>query len=257
MPECRHGGRQGDSEMVKCCICMSWFHPLCCGDSEEDAQSGIFNCPNCRTLIDCVTVIENQLSESIELNKQLLSIVNKTNEECASLRFILSSLTKSNMSNSKELHVCDNKKQTNSDNTDNLRVTQRHSKLKQADSDFQSTWSASPTGPKTRPLTDLYPSSPPSDFLETQPTNASADESASPQSFNVIPIQKKSHSPQSTQTQARKCIPSATSSPRMQRVPTAHPDRSSMPLVAVFGNSMVRGTGNAISNILKNCNTCV
>ena len=77
MPECRHGGRQGDAEMVKCCICMSWFHPLCCGDSEEDAQSGIFNCPNCRTLIDRVTVIENQLSESIELNKQLLSIVKK------------------------------------------------------------------------------------------------------------------------------------------------------------------------------------
>ena len=91
IPDCSYGGHAGDVEMTRCCTCMRWVHYVCCGDSEKDASyEGVYSCSICRTLCDRIINIEKQLVSSHELNQCLLKLVEKSNEECANLRTILS-----------------------------------------------------------------------------------------------------------------------------------------------------------------------
>ena len=170
IPGCSYGGHQGNIEMVKCCICMKWVHPICCGDPEDDSvRSGIYNCSLCRKFPDRLLNIENQLKSCQELNKSLFELVQQCKEECVNLRCLVSKLT-TGESNSSVVH-CVTENNTISVPKDRLEsfsakmpilpdklIVTLPDQCKENPDYEGSTWSVTPPGPKTRPLKDLYKS---------------------------------------------------------------------------------------------------
>ena len=52
----------GEVEMLRCCLCMNWVHPVCCGDPVEDKDYvGVYTCTKCRLISDEVVSIEAKL----------------------------------------------------------------------------------------------------------------------------------------------------------------------------------------------------
>ena len=165
VPGCSYGGRQGNAEMFKCCLCMQWVHPICCGDSEDDAaDGGIYNCSLCRTLTVRLSNIETQLKACHELNTSLVKLVQQSKEECENLRCVVSRLTLGDSQLIKS-------HQQSKTNPSGISHVSRASPAKVPkltvilpDKDEVSPeqnncgWSVAPTGPKSRPLDQLYSS---------------------------------------------------------------------------------------------------
>ena len=69
---CLKGGEQGDWEMVRCILCMRWYHQQCC-DATEDAQykSASWCCPLCRRMPADISLLKKQVTK---LTDMLLSV---------------------------------------------------------------------------------------------------------------------------------------------------------------------------------------
>ena len=96
LPNCKYGGNRGRSEMLKCCQCMDWFHPVCCGDLLSESDIGIYNCSNCRQISSRLFKVEKQIESLHAVNKDLIRLLESSQQECASLRSMLQTLVSEN-----------------------------------------------------------------------------------------------------------------------------------------------------------------
>ncbi len=71
-PSCSHSG-EAAGEMVKCCLCMSWFHEACVSQSGD--THGIWNCDKCRNLPLLVESLMTQIAD-ISQNVKVLQTTN-------------------------------------------------------------------------------------------------------------------------------------------------------------------------------------
>ena len=251
--ECHFGGHRGDTEMLKCCICMVWIHPVCCNDCYEDCQTGIYTCSICRTLGTRVVNIEKQLQESLNLNKVLFSLIEKISADCVQLRALVSKLSHNSDAN-KEMSkpetpkrlFQEQKEPASSINPPCSKSPSRLPRRVMDRSEAGSSWSVSPSGPQARPLCDLLA------------TETSTRDGPAP---TVI---KPAESLDQSAPEVRGKYNARTSS-KMTDTPDLA-DRSSVcnlsspntkPKVMVFGTSMVRSTGGIIASNLPSFNTCV
>lgn len=79
VPSCKGEGKAKKGkqwEMVRCCMCMKWFHQSCVNETEN---SGIWNCPDCRLLPSIVRT----LLDTVKTLKQDMATLS---QECAELR---------------------------------------------------------------------------------------------------------------------------------------------------------------------------
>ena len=97
LPDCKFNGMSHVSEdMLRCCICMRWVHPVsCCGDTREDASyEGIYTCIVCRNISDRLTRLEQNVSNLQESNKLLIKLLETKENECSDLRSFLNNMPK-------------------------------------------------------------------------------------------------------------------------------------------------------------------
>ena len=88
--------------MLKCCQCMIWVHPKCCGESDNKVEDGIFNCSECRTISKRLSSLEMQMEVMHTLNKDLMLHLEKSQSECSQLRELLQTLMKEKYLNTEE-----------------------------------------------------------------------------------------------------------------------------------------------------------
>ena len=92
---CLYDGQQNGLEMLRCCICMTWVHPQCCGDLQEDTESlGAYTCSQCRQIYSRLAKLESQVEKLHDLNKTLVHLLENSQQECASLRLLIQDLIK-------------------------------------------------------------------------------------------------------------------------------------------------------------------
>ena len=76
-PDCLMGGKQGNMEMLKCCLCMRWHHQPCCDAADElQYESTIWTCPTCRAMPTDILCLRQQLSQ---VTSMLMSLTSKIN----------------------------------------------------------------------------------------------------------------------------------------------------------------------------------
>ena len=93
LEDCKYEGHQGKHDMLRCCFCMLWVHPECCGDTKDDLKYfGVYSCSECRLIGKRVRNMEKQLSDMHVLNMDLIKMLQNSQEECSSLRKQLSVL---------------------------------------------------------------------------------------------------------------------------------------------------------------------
>jgi hypothetical protein len=65
VPACSKGS---EGDMVRCIICMRWYHPGCC-DSEEDAKykTAVWSCSTCRLMPQQLSVLQKKLNLVLSL----------------------------------------------------------------------------------------------------------------------------------------------------------------------------------------------
>ena len=99
VPSCRYNRKEGGAAMSKCCLCMDWFHPVCLGDTEEDAES-FWTCMRCRRIpykvYDLAEIINSKFNAIIgkindihHVNTKLLGDIEKCKRENKLLRLKL------------------------------------------------------------------------------------------------------------------------------------------------------------------------
>ena len=91
-PHCMQGCKfncasHASEDMLRCCICMRWVHPIsCCGDSPEDAShEGIYTCSQCRTISDRISNLERTVDKLYQTNKDLIRLLEAKDKECSDL----------------------------------------------------------------------------------------------------------------------------------------------------------------------------
>ena len=84
--------RNKSSAMVRCCLCIKWFHPACVGDSDEDAGSGFWNCMDCRKLPQHV----GQMAASLEKLRSEVQSVKQLQTSYSKLQASLDAHQKTN-----------------------------------------------------------------------------------------------------------------------------------------------------------------
>ena len=103
LTQCKYKRKQGNEDMLRCCICMAWVYPSCCGDSEESLNyTGGYHCSICRQIPDRILQIEKHMENLHNLNATLIKQLENSQEECANLREIIKVLTTENR-NTKDL----------------------------------------------------------------------------------------------------------------------------------------------------------
>ena len=63
---CLADGKQGNLEMVRCNMCMTWCHQVCCDSDDEFKYEAAWCCPRCRRMPDEISAIKHQLSLVVE-----------------------------------------------------------------------------------------------------------------------------------------------------------------------------------------------
>ena len=91
---CLYGGVCGTTDMLKCCQCMVWVHPQCCGDDPNESMDGVYNCKNCRQIYVKVSNLEHEINKLHEVNHELLKLLEKSQDDCRSLRELLNIVIK-------------------------------------------------------------------------------------------------------------------------------------------------------------------
>ena len=106
LENCKYNRQQRDFEMLRCCGCMTWVHPQCCGDDpvEESRYRGGYSCAECRQMGKRIHNIERQMKDMYQLNMDLMTRLEKSQEECASLREILHLMLHEQNSSVKHTH---------------------------------------------------------------------------------------------------------------------------------------------------------
>ena len=67
---CLHKGLRSNSSMIRCCQCMLWVHPECCGDKDDDLDDIIvYNCSQCRNILSRWSRWKSRLKVSTVLIK--------------------------------------------------------------------------------------------------------------------------------------------------------------------------------------------
>ena len=90
---CMFGGQEAEAEMLRCCLCMSWVHPVCCGDLDKDnSYVDVYTCSKCRTISDRVVSVEAKLDSMIDLNKSLINTLNDSRTENVELKKLVTNL---------------------------------------------------------------------------------------------------------------------------------------------------------------------
>ena len=102
VPDCKYNGVHGPSELVRCFQCMTWVHPECCGAPEETRHSGPYSCSLCRQIYKRILGLEIQMETMHNLNKELLCLLEKSQNECENLRFMLQTMMNDKHSSSKK-----------------------------------------------------------------------------------------------------------------------------------------------------------
>ena len=74
-------GRKLSAPFLRCCVCMTWLHPQCVGDSKEDADvCGTWTCHKCRFVpsqISQLVKTTQQMSKDIQSIRQLQTSYSK------------------------------------------------------------------------------------------------------------------------------------------------------------------------------------
>ena len=89
VPECLYNGDKEHSKTVTCFLCMSLFHPDCCGGPDEMVHNGPFSCTICRQMGKKVIRLEQQIENMHTLNKDLILLLEKSHRENENLRILL------------------------------------------------------------------------------------------------------------------------------------------------------------------------
>ena len=232
---CIYAGQTGEVEMLRCCLCMNWVHPVCCGDPVEDKDYvGVYTCTKCRLISDKVVSIEAKLDSMFDLNKSLINMLTDYRNENLELRKLVSSLNTEQ--NNKTTHHCGHKRDKLTNTSD------KSTKLNQ--------WSISPekrhqTTTQLNPLSEEFI---PGNMVKITPegsdnkTRPVATKTTPITSNNIVSSSKKAKSPK-------------TADPAIQHQQANLDDHSSQLLV--IGNSMIRESGPIISKQIKNKKTTV
>ena len=75
---CKHG-RSPDPkgvEMIRCCICATWYHNECVGLPDDEA-AGVWPCMSCRLMPSQVRMMQEQISTLVSINESLTQQVNQ------------------------------------------------------------------------------------------------------------------------------------------------------------------------------------
>ena len=75
--KCKHG-RSSDPvgvEMIRCCICATWYHNECVDLPDEEA-TGVWPCMSCRLMPSQVRLMQQQISTLMSINESLSQQVN-------------------------------------------------------------------------------------------------------------------------------------------------------------------------------------
>ena len=62
----------GQDTMLKCCICLTWVHPGCIGDDENDRwlSEGPYTCDNCRQLSNHMRTVLSEVQGNQKILQQ-------------------------------------------------------------------------------------------------------------------------------------------------------------------------------------------
>ena len=89
-PDCLFNREEGDDGMLRCCTCMRWVHPQCCGDQASDIKyNGVYNCSQCRCITERIYNMELEISKLQNTNDILLQRVQSYGDECQELKSML------------------------------------------------------------------------------------------------------------------------------------------------------------------------
>ena len=74
----RKTGKRKDAEMLRCCLCMNWFHMKCIQKEDPDASTtGIWNCFTCRMMPSLISDLVQTVNS---LKQEVSSLSLKYNE---------------------------------------------------------------------------------------------------------------------------------------------------------------------------------
>ena len=90
IPSCKHH-RKSKSHMIRCCMCMVWYHGSCVG--EDNDYEGIWLCQGCRSLphkvsnlTEQVSILTRELSSFHTTHQNLVRALDHKNQFCEDLR---------------------------------------------------------------------------------------------------------------------------------------------------------------------------
>ena len=84
LPTCKYKGNEAKQPMVRCCLCMNYFHDHCINDtSEEINASKIWTCNVCRKM---PSLIMDELKAIRQTNADLVKLLAARTGECEALR---------------------------------------------------------------------------------------------------------------------------------------------------------------------------
>ena len=284
LPECSYGGKQGDCEMLRCCSCMKWVHPICCGDDpSEDPENipTIYNCSICRSLSERVSNLEKQIETLTELNQKLIKLLEKNNSDYIQLQNMLPVSKVCN-------HTCSCPSATTNTKDDFQKMSERTSetdcmliesspkqqpqqtqrlldqpstKHKALNPEAPPFWSVSPHGsiPGRRAIVPVEEEQHTSSSNPIPNVDISPQVKRSPQVQMVTQVQQPTHDQKSPQNINSRMRPKQTPGP-ITRNPH-HSTRTAAyflkPKLTLVGSSMARNTGKFISSALPEMHTCV
>ena len=71
---CKFDRKTGKEEMFRCCSCMTWYHPSCCGESKRFCKNA-WNCLECRNNSQRIANLEKKVDKLTDLNLKLLVLL--------------------------------------------------------------------------------------------------------------------------------------------------------------------------------------
>ena len=109
LQSCKFDGLESKQPMIRCCMCMQYYHDKCIDDTEDEINaSSIWHCAICREL---PSLIKNELIAVRKTNTDLVSLLAARTGECEILREQLASIRQD--PNSRPYCNCDDLKNQN------------------------------------------------------------------------------------------------------------------------------------------------
>ena len=78
VPDCKHG-RRCTGDMMRCCLCATWYHEDCLGLKEEDR--GVWPCPSCRRLNNRVEEMAKNITALMEMVSQMNQLLHTSSHK--------------------------------------------------------------------------------------------------------------------------------------------------------------------------------